>query len=109
MSDPFCYVVVHRACKERPGVLASQIWHAARECMRAGTGPAGNTERVCALEAKSSDDLRDLAEVLTAQGVHHVLLCEPDAPWNGAATAVGIDVCDRDVVKPLVAQFGLLR
>lgn len=90
-------------------MLASQVWHAARECMRSGSGPAANTERVCALEAKSSADLRALSEVLTAQGIQHVLLCEPDAPWNGAPTAIGVDVCDRDLVKPLVAQFGLLR
>lgn len=109
MSAPFCYAVVHRACKERPGVLASQVWHAARECRPAGAGPAENTERVCVLEARSSEDLVALSEVLARENVHHVLLREPDAPWNGAATAIGIDVCDREKVKPLVAQFPLLK
>lgn len=66
-------------------------------------------EAVCALEAKCSEDLELLSERLTAEGIQHVLLKEPDAPWNGAATAVGIDACDRDKVKPMVAQFQLLR
>ena len=110
MSDaPFCYVVVHQACKNRPGVLAAQVWHAARECMQPGSGPASCLERVCVLEAKSSAELIDLAETLAANAVHHVLLREPDEPWNGTATAVGIDACDRAIVKPLVAQFQLLR
>lgn len=109
MSEPFCYVVVHKACKERPGVLASQVWHAARECLQASTLPVLETERVCALEARCSEDLVLLSEALAAAGVPHKLLREPDAPWNGAATAVGIDAYDRDKVKPLVAQFQLLR
>lgn len=106
---PFCYCIVHIACKNRLGVLGSQIWHAARECMK--NAPALNTETVCVLQADSAGELEKLVEVLSFAHVHHIAIREPKAPWNGTITAIGVDAMDdeqRKIVKPLLAHLKLL-
>lgn len=41
-------------------------------------------------------------------GVPHTPIFEPDAPWNGALTAIGIaPVVDRSLVKPLLSSLPL--
>lgn len=112
MKAPFQYVVVHRSAAALPGVLACQAIHAATECLRGATPGqpvvSGDTH-VGVLVAEKSADLEQLAEKLAEAGIHHVLIREPDPPYNGAATAVGVEPQDRDAVRPFMAQFKALR
>lgn len=102
------YVVLHRSCAGHPGVLAAQTIHAAGESIRARSLPPSSTYAV-ALVADTSADLEQLSEVLRAEGIHHALIHEPDAPYNGAATAVGIEPMERDFVRPFVSHLKVLR
>jgi len=107
MSLPFQYVVVHRSAAALPGVLACQAIHAATECLR--RLPVSNETHVGVLVAEKSEDLEKLSEVLTMRGIHHVLIREPDPPYNGAATAVGVEPQDRRAIRHLFEHFKALR
>lgn len=107
MNAPYQYIVLHQSCRNHPGVLAVQAAHAAGESVRGGPAP-GNTH-VCALVAETSADLEALAGRLAAAGIHYVLIREPDEPYNGAAVALGIEPMERERVRPLVADFKVLR
>jgi len=107
MSAPYQYLVLHKSCKNRPGVVACQAAHAASECIR--TVPVSPETHVCALEAETSEDLEVLHEMLLVAGIHHVLIREPDGPYNGAAVALGVEPMDREKVKPYMTTFRVLR
>lgn len=107
-GDPYQYIVLHQSCKNHPGVTACQAAHAAGESLRGGPAP-GNTH-VVALEAHTSADLEALAGHLHAAGIHYVLIREPEAPYYGAAVAVGVEpLVDRELVRPLMASFKVFR
>lgn len=69
------------------------------------------------LGAKSEGHLRLLDEKLTdsrntlgAAFPKHILITEPDAPYNGAPTAIGIyPTLNRDILKPLLSKLTLLK
>lgn len=107
MSVPTQYIVLHASCRNQPGVAACQAAHAAAESVR--TLPVHPETSVCALMAESSADLEDLARVLTEHGIQHVLIREPDPPYSGAATAVGIEPQDRSAVRDFVSHFKVFR
>lgn len=121
MANAYQYVIVHKSCRNHPGVLACQVAHAAGEslyeAMAAESGVVVLDEDidprkiyVVALEAESDADLRDLASALAAANIRHALIEEPDPPYNGAATAVGITPStDRARLKPFLEKFKLLR
>ena len=89
-------------------MVACQAAHAAGESLR--DGPAPSDTHVVALVAESSADLEACSRSLTEAGIHHVLITEPDEPYFGAATALGIEPTkDRDRVRPHVAHFKVLR
>jgi hypothetical protein len=106
LNAPTQYIVLHRSCKV-PGIAAAQASHAATECLR--TLPVPSDTSVCVLVAECENDLVSLSERLTAAGIHHVLIREPDPPYNGAAVAVGVEPQDRSVVQPFVADFKVFR
>lgn len=64
---------------------------------------------VVALVAERSEDLEHLGARLLQAGIQHVVIREPEEPYRGAATAVGIEPTDRDRVRPLVTEFKVLR
>lgn len=113
MSVPYQYIVVHTSCRTHPGVLACQTAHAARQSM---TGP-GETPavsladvHVVALEAESSSELEQLYRELVSANISATIIREPDPPYNGAATAVGIaPTADRMRVRRHVDRFRILR
>lgn len=110
MGAPFQYVVIHRSAAALPGVLACQAIHAATECLRHPQSfPVSGDTHVGVLVAEKAEDLEQLAIKLQIAGIHHVLIREPDPPYNGAATAVGIEPQDRDAVRAYVAHFKALR
>lgn len=85
---------MHKSCKNLPGVLVCQAAHAAGEAIR--VTPVPSNTRVCALVADKSEELEALSEQLSAAGIHHVLIREPDAPYFGAATALGSEPLHRN-------------
>ena len=110
MSAPYQYIVVKDANSR--GVLGSQIAHAAGESMlvehERGYDPG--LIHVVLLVAKHSDDLETLGRALVGAGIPHVVIREPDPPYNGVATAVGISpTLDRERVRALVSVFKVLR
>lgn len=99
------YIVVRKA--NAVGVTVCQAIHAATECLR--DVPVTMDTNVVVLEAEDGAALVSLSERLTAAGIHHVLIREPDPPYNGAATAVGVEPQDRDAVRPYMSTFKVLR
>ena len=54
--------------------------------------------------------LLELAARVARAGIPHALIREPDAPWNGQATAIGFEpVVDRDALRPYLRTLPLLR
>jgi hypothetical protein len=80
--------------------------HAAGESSP-GNLPEGTNAVV--LSVAGEVELLDLAWRLTAAGVAHKLICEPDRPWCGQATGIGIvPVADRSALRPLLSSLPLL-
>jgi len=51
-----------------------------------------------------------LSECLALHQIDHVLIREPDEPWQGAAMAIGLSpVIDRRKVRRVLGQLPLLR
>lgn len=108
MNAPYQYLVIHRSCANLPGVLACQVAHAAGESIR--VAPISDQTHVVALVAEKADELEALHEELTKAGIHHVIVREPDPPYFGSATVVGIEpTVDREAVRPFVKAFKVLR
>ncbi len=61
------------------------------------------------LSVPDEPTLRLYQERLALAGIAHVAVHEPDAPWLGALTAVGlVPLADRRAVKPLLSSLPLL-
>lgn len=89
------------------GVMAAQIVHAAGES--SDRVPSG-VHAVC-LSAHSELELLKLEDLLTELGVSHAAIREPDAPWNGALMAIGIEPVIRDQnpkLRRALARFKLI-
>lgn len=69
------------------GFAAAQICHAAGESV---AGPVAEGTNAVILAVAGELALLALAAKLTAVGEPHVVIREPDAPWCGAATAIGL-------------------
>jgi hypothetical protein len=110
VNAPYQYIVVKDS--NQRGVLACQAAHAAAESIllpHAVDYDPGEIQ-VCVLVAKSSDELEALGEALIAARIPRVVIHEPDPPYNGVATAVGIaPTRDRDPIRQLVGGFKVLR
>jgi hypothetical protein len=109
-APPYQYLILHASCKNHLGVLAVQAAHAAGESCLAGAAPSDT--RVVALVADKSDELVALSKALHAAEppIPHVLIVEPDPPYQGAATALGImPTRDRERVRAFVAHFPILK
>ena len=89
------------------GFLASQIVHAAGE-----TSPGGLPEGTYAI-VLAVHGIRELLTVranLEAAGIPHKLICEPDAPYNGAPTAIGlVPTQDRRKIRKILGRLPLLK
>ncbi len=104
----YIYVILHQSLKNHAGALACQTAHAVSEAIRCL--PVNQEARAVALVAETSSALELLHLELRKAGVHHAIVREPDPPYSGAATAIGIEpLVDRDAVRPLLAKFALLR
>lgn len=97
--------MIVRADIER-GIQAAQIVHAAGESSPGGL-PSGTHAVV--LTARSESDLRELGRRLALAGIAHVLIEEPDAPFDGALMAIGCVPGRKEVLKRQLSSLPLLR
>lgn len=88
------------------GFLAAQIVHAA------GESSPGNIDfgtNAVVLSVLTEAALAVIERQLQRAGIQHVAIREPDAPYNGALTAIGlVPIRDRSKVKPLLNKLPLL-
>jgi hypothetical protein len=62
------------------------------------------------LAAKNEDHLERLEAKLRRFSIPHAAIREPDAPWNGALMAIGIEpVADRNTLKKVTSSLKLLK
>ncbi len=82
------------------GAQLAQTIHAAGE-----SGPAQSGTYAVALSARNEAELLKLHEKLSHYGVKHVLIREPDSPYNGAAMAIGIPPQSRGSLRRYLKEF----
>jgi peptidyl-tRNA hydrolase len=97
------YVIVR---KDMPiGFLAAQVVHAAGE---SSPGNLNEGTNAVVLAVDNEQQLLQLARRLALTGVAHVVIHEPDPPWLGQATAIGlVPVADRAPLRPLLSNLPL--
>lgn len=90
------------------GFLAAQVVHAAGE----SAAPLGKLDpgtNAVVLAVPDESTLAALGARLAAAGVWHAAIYEPDAPWLGALTAIGLaPQADRAALRPLLSSLPLL-
>ncbi len=88
------------------GFLAAQVTHAASESSPTPDPPGTNA---VVLAAAGEPELLALYQRLVALGARCVLITEPDEPWCGAATAIGLEpVVDRRALRRVLGTLPLL-
>ncbi len=88
------------------GFLAAQVVHAAGE---SSPGNLPHATNAVVLAVPDESTLREYQARLERAGVPHVPIHEPDAPWNGQLTAIGlVPVADRAPLRPLLSSLPLL-
>ena len=86
--------------------MAAQITHAAGESVR---GRVDSGTHAVVLSVPTEADLLAVAEQLAHFGIDHVLILEPDAPWNNQAMAIGLaPVSDCRMVRRVLGRLSLL-
>lgn len=89
------------------GNLVAQLTHAAGESSPGNLPP--NT-RAVVLAAENEAKLLRAHQRLEKRGIPHIVIREPDAPFCGAATAIGVyPVRDRRPVRRALERFKLLK
>lgn len=80
--------------------------HAAGESAQ---GPLPSGTNAVVLKVDSETDLTRLHDRLTQADIPHTSIHEPDAPWNGQMTAIGLaPLVDRARVRPILRNLQLL-
>lgn len=106
MSETLHHYVIVRADLPK-GVMMAQSIHAAGE---SALRPIPEGTHAYALEVDDEGQLRALSDRLRAGGVPHVLITEPDSPWDGQAMAIGcVPTADRDRVRRHTSHLRLVR
>lgn len=89
------------------GTQLAQTIHAAGE---SSPGNLPGDTRAIALSVVSEDQLLDLEARLLAAGIQHHCIREPDAPYLGAAMAIGLTPQPRTPqIKRLLGKLPLIR
>lgn len=109
LKNPYAYVIMHAATKNRSGVVAAQSYHAGTEALGPEDVPLSSRTTVAILELSSSEEIEILAKCLAEAGVPHALLREPAKPWNGAVTALATPPLERDLIKPYFAMISRMN
>lgn len=87
------------------GVLAAQVIHAAGE---SSSNPVPKGTIAVALEA-SKEQLLSLEKRLIEDNIPHQSIYEPDPPFNGEITAIGVYPDYGDKLRKYFSQFPLVR
>lgn len=88
------------------GFLTAQVAHAASESSPVPDPPGTN---VVVLSVPSEGALLAVYRRLVLADIRCVLVVEPDPPWLGAATAIGVErVGDRKIVRRALQHLPLL-
>ena len=105
MNPPFYHYTIIRT--DIPlGDMLAQTMHATGET--ATPLPISGTHAVC-LAAKDEEDLLRVANRLDRRKVPYKLIREPDAPYNGEATAIGLyPVQDRKPIRRALSRLPLV-
>jgi hypothetical protein len=90
------------------GAQLAQATHAAGESSRLAPDLPDNTHAVV-LHASGEPELLALEQTLCGLGIPHRAIREPDAPYLGAITAIGVQPMGRAVLRPLLSQLPLAR
>lgn len=101
------YVVLHKSLLRAAGAACAQTLHAATESLR--RLPVDTDTHAAILVAETSADLERLSETLRGAGIHHALILEPDAPYHGAAVALGVEPRVKSSVAPFMVDFKPFR
>lgn len=97
------YIVVRNDLPR--GFLAAQVAHAAGHY-----GPHPTEAHVVILAVPNEQALTETSARMSAAGIEHELIREPDEPWCNQATALGCNLTDdRTKVRKVVSQLPLLR
>ena len=86
------------------GFAAAQAVHAASESI---AGPVPSNTNVVVVAVPGEATLLAVAAQLAAAGLEHTVVHEPDAPWCGQATAIGLPPGDRDRARPVLRHLPL--
>lgn len=88
------------------GTQAAHLVHAAGE-----SSPGGLPKDMHAVVLTVPDEgaLLALASRLERAGVAHVVIDEPDAPYNGQRTAIGVVPARKEVLRRHLSSLPLLR
>ena len=87
------------------GFLAAQVVHAAGESSPGNLPPHTNA---IVLAVADEEELLAVALQLVREGIAHVAVREPDPPYHGALTAIGLaPVADRKAVKRVLSRLRL--
>lgn len=104
-DKPLTHYVVTRS--DLPlGFLAAQVAHAAGESSPGNLDPG---TYAVVLDARSEQELAAVERRLQLAGIAHVAVREPDAPYLGALTAIGlVPVQDRATARRALSSLPLL-
>lgn len=99
------YVIVRDDDKMSIGAISAQIIHATNESCE---GPLPSGSYAVSLAAKDEDHLLEVAGRLWDAEIPHTVIYEPDEPFDGEATAIGIwPTRDRDRIKKCTSDLPL--
>ena len=89
------------------GFQAGQIVHAVGESV---STPHPDGTYAIVLAVPDIKSLLDIRTALEDAEISHKLICEPDAPWNGAPTCIGLaPTSDRKRVRKVLGRLPLLK
>jgi peptidyl-tRNA hydrolase len=88
------------------GITAAQVTHAAGESFAQWANVPSNRTRLahfgiptgtiaCVLGVPNERRLKAIEKKLIAEGIKHVAIREPDAPWNGRLMTIGLYPSER--------------
>jgi len=87
------------------GFLTAQIVHAAGE---SAPGNLNSGTHAVVLSVRSESALMLLERQFRRAGISHVAIREPDPPYNGALTAIGLaPLADRSMIKKIISRLPL--
>jgi hypothetical protein len=87
--------------------MVAQLVHAAGE---SSPGNLPNDTHAVVLAAKDEADLLSIEQQLISAGVPHRSIREPDSPFNGAITAIGIvPTAERKAIRSILSRHPLVR